>query len=66
MLLMIGLVDNEWTVQQVEGDRFKGVLLSSFKHLAPVWQPEGVDGVKELEMDVHTGGDFVAKLDVAA
>lgn len=63
---MIGFVDDKWTVEQMKRDRLKGILPGSFEHLSPVWLPEGIDSVKELEMELHISRDFIAKIDVAS
>ncbi len=63
---MIGFVDDKGTLQQIKRDRFQGILLRSFEHLSPVWHPEGIDSVKELEMDLHRSRDCIAKMDIAS
>ena len=63
---MIWFVDDKWAVEQMKRDRLKGILLRSFEHLSPVWLPEGIGSVKELEMELHISRDLVAKLDAAS
>lgn len=66
MLLMIGFIDDKWAFEQAKRNRFQGILLRSFEHLSPVWLPEGINGVEELEMHPQISRDVIPKLDVAS
>jgi hypothetical protein len=59
-------IDDKWTIEQMKRDRFQGIPLSSFEHLSPVWQPESIDRIKELEMDLHSNRNFITEIDVAS